>query len=69
MSYVRRKDFWNCVTGLKFYLPIKNPLEGYNRSINNKFYNAHPNFARFLDFLKKEEAILKIKKGNFLLEG
>jgi hypothetical protein len=55
-SIIHNTTFWNCNFRLLKAMPTTtNALEGYHRSVNNKFNTAHPNFARFLEFLQKEE--------------
>lgn len=57
-------SFWNCSDRVLCSLPITtNACEGYHRSINNYFKTKHPNMARFLDFLQKEQ-----QRISFLIE-
>jgi predicted DNA binding CopG/RHH family protein len=61
-------NFWNCNERLIKNHPLTtNALEGYHRSLNNSFRTSHPNFAKFLDFLQKEEKRIKIKIQEVLL--
>lgn len=61
-SIIHMKKFWNCYDRLFCGLPLTtNALEGYHRHFNNCFKNPHPNLAKLLDILQKEEQRIKIK--------
>ncbi|KAG0437834.1 hypothetical protein DMUE_3451 [Dictyocoela muelleri] len=62
--------FWSIVDRVVNKIPkTNNALEGWHRSLNNNFQNAHPNIYEFGMELKKQHAFVENKINQLFLEN
>jgi len=60
-------ELWNCYNLVKYDIPkTNNSVEGWHNSFNSTLNALHPSIWKFIEALKKEEKLNRLKMHRFL---
>ncbi|KAF0752026.1 MULE domain-containing protein, partial [Aphis craccivora] len=60
-------ELWNCYNLVKYDIPkTNNSVEGWHNSFNSTLNALHPSIWKFIEALKKEEKLNRLKMHQFL---